>query len=81
MMKKNKISFEISATTVVLILSIILFSAVAYFFISSRYGINYQQALATENPDDICKPPAGYTEEEWREHMSHHPERYEQCFS
>lgn len=31
------------------------------------------------NPEDKCFPPAGYTEQEWREHMSHHPDLYKEC--
>jgi len=77
--EKGKITFEISATTAIVIISVIIFSAVAYAFVSSRYGSSYQQALASENPEDICKAPAGYTEESWREHMSHHPDRYSRC--
>jgi len=29
--------------------------------------------------EDICKVGPGYTEESWREHMSHHPEIYKDC--
>ncbi|HEA46550.1 MAG TPA: hypothetical protein ENH99_02095 [Candidatus Pacearchaeota archaeon] len=29
--------------------------------------------------DDKCSPTPGYTEEAWREHMSHHPEMYKEC--
>ena len=29
--------------------------------------------------EDICKPGLGYTEESWREHMSHHPDIYKDC--
>lgn len=31
--------------------------------------------------DDKCSPQPGYTEESWREHMSHHPDIYEDCLS
>jgi len=32
---------------------------------------------------DKCSPPAGsdYTEESWREHMSHHPDIYKECLT
>jgi len=70
---------EISITTIVLIVSVIAFSAVAYAFISSRYGSNYQQALASQDPNNICKAPAGYTQDQWNTHMSHHPDMYKQC--
>ncbi|MBI5466000.1 MAG: hypothetical protein HY974_01775 [Candidatus Kerfeldbacteria bacterium] len=39
----------------------------------------YRQAKQAENPNNPCLPPAGYTEESWREHMSHHPDEYRQC--
>lgn len=41
--------------------------------------LNYAQAKAAEDPSNPCKPPAGYTEEAWREHMGHHPDQYKQC--
>ena len=28
---------------------------------------------------DKCAPGPGYTEESWREHMSHHPGIYKEC--
>lgn len=31
--------------------------------------------------EDICKPGPGYTEESWREHMSHHPNIYKDCLT
>jgi len=40
---------------------------------------NYQQFVSAESAGDICKTPAGYTDEQWKEHMSHHPDRYAQC--
>lgn len=52
---------------------------------SSAYGtpdgqqLNYVQAKKDENPLNPCSPPPGYTEESWREHMSHHPDQYKQC--
>ncbi|MEK6897084.1 MAG: hypothetical protein AABW93_00990 [Nanoarchaeota archaeon] len=30
---------------------------------------------------DKCEPAPGYTEQEWREHMSHHPNIYAECLS
>lgn len=40
----------------------------------------YEQAVADELLDK-CKTPPGYTEEDWQEHMSHHPDRYKECFT
>jgi len=31
--------------------------------------------------EDKCKPAPGYTEESWREHMSHHPNIYKECLT
>lgn len=41
---------------------------------------NFDKAVQAELPD-ICQTPQGYTDEQWREHMSHHPERYQECFT
>jgi len=30
---------------------------------------------------DKCSPGPGYTEQSWREHMSHHPNIYAECLS
>jgi len=30
---------------------------------------------------DKCQTPAGYTDEEWLEHMGHHPDRYVECLN
>ncbi len=43
------------------------------------YGEDYQKALAAEDPADICATPSGYSEEGWKEHMSHHPDQYPGC--
>lgn len=41
---------------------------------------NFDKAVQAELPDR-CQTPQGYTEEQWREHMSHHPDRYKECFA
>lgn len=40
----------------------------------------YAQALESELPDK-CATPEGYSDAEWQEHMSHHPDRYRECFT
>ncbi|MBI4174693.1 MAG: hypothetical protein HY517_03535 [Candidatus Aenigmarchaeota archaeon] len=47
---------------------------------NNYYGSNYQKAMQAQNPDDICATPEGYSDESWREHMSHHPDMYAECF-
>ncbi|HKZ49700.1 MAG TPA: hypothetical protein VJ110_01725 [Candidatus Nanoarchaeia archaeon] len=39
----------------------------------------FQAALAAQNPNDKCSTPDGYTDEQWREHMGHHPGLYREC--
>lgn len=31
--------------------------------------------------EDKCAPEPGYTEQEWKEHMGHHPDIYKECLS
>ena len=31
--------------------------------------------------EDKCKPAQGYTEQSWKEHMSHHPDVYKECLT
>jgi len=71
---KRKISFNTASLVIIVILA-----SVAIYMLVQFYGTNYKQALAAENPNDICATPAGYTDQEWRSHMSHHPDRYGEC--
>jgi len=71
-----------SEKIVLYIVLVILVAALVWgigSFYSSRYGSSYQKAISSENPSDICTTPPGYTDEQWREHMGHHPDRYKQC--
>jgi len=34
-----------------------------------------------DNTLDKCKAPEGYTQEEWEEHMGHHPDIYADCLT
>jgi len=31
--------------------------------------------------EDKCSPKQGYTEQSWKEHMSHHPDVYSECLT
>ncbi len=65
---------------VVIVLAIIAFSLAIYYFFKVQYfGADYLRAIESENPSDKCSTPDGYTRESWREHMSHHPDRYREC--
>ena len=63
----------------ILVLIILALTYSAYNFYDTRYGGSYQKAISSENSNDICATPSGYTDEQWKEHMSHHPDRYKQC--
>ncbi len=66
------------AVVLVIVLAVAGF---AYFSLAPRghTDAKYQAAVAVENPQDICKTPAGYTDAQWREHMGHHPDQYKEC--
>ena len=74
---------------VALVVAIIVILNVYAFFISDREGSNgkgientaenFASAKAVENPEDKCATPPGYTDEQWREHMGHHPDQYAEC--
>jgi len=58
-----------------------VFALTLYLYYQQTYfGTAYQKAISSQNPSDICATPAGYTDEAWRTHMSHHPDAYSQCF-
>ncbi len=71
------------------IVAIILFVAVFLGFVAYKvYSIEtsfnsekYQAAISAQNPNDKCATPTGYTDESWREHMSHHPDMYAECLN
>ncbi len=72
--------------TGILAVSIIAGIALLYFSISGQpeKGLvnsqsNYLQFSAKEDPNDICAVPPGEDPGEWKEHLSHHPDKYAQC--
>ncbi|MBI3190158.1 hypothetical protein HYZ41_00485 [archaeon] len=63
-----------------LVAAIIIFSV----FLVNAYTMidlprDQAQIKSAQQPLDKCLPPSGYTEESWREHMSHHPDIYADC--
>jgi hypothetical protein len=75
-MEKN--SLFLYAVVLVIVLAVAGF---AYFSLAPRghTAANYQAAIVAENPADKCATPAGYTDEQWREHMGHHSDQYKEC--
>ena len=56
---------------------------VAAFFPGIFYA--FKDSIGFRNSEfgnlDKCKPAAGYSEQEWIEHMGHHPDIYKECLS
>lgn len=70
-------------TAIIIAAALLVYSVYTTFFENSKVPntpADYEKALASENKEDICATPSDYTDEEWREHMSHHKEQYRQCF-
>ncbi len=70
---KKLLQIIIGATIIVLI---VVSSFLGYQWYQN-YG-SYRKAVSSEL-DNKCATPPGYTDESWREHMSHHPDRYGEC--
>ena len=65
-----------------IIIYVVLILFVAGFLIATFFpGIIEAWKDKLDSGEDICKPQPGYTEEEWREHMGHHPDIYKRCLT
>ncbi|MEK6973726.1 MAG: hypothetical protein AABW41_00555 [Nanoarchaeota archaeon] len=62
-------------------LVVLVVLALAWTVYSAFYGADYKKAISAENKEDICTAPKGYTQEQWNEHMGHHPDRYKECLT
>ncbi len=71
-METNEKIIIIAAAVLISILTVIVIYGTAF------YGADYQKATTSEQ-EDICATPPGYTDQQWREHMGHHPDRYAKC--
>lgn len=69
-MRKEIILYCVAAILVLLLLITTFFPGVIYAFKDS-----------TSSGNEKCKPEPGYTEQEWKEHMSHHPNIYKECLT
>lgn len=64
---------------ILIIFGVLLMGLVIYGLFDKTYtNKQYTKALASEQ-EDICATPQGYTDEQWKEHMSHHPDSYKNC--
>ena len=79
-MSKKKESIMLFYMLIAAAVIVVAFSVYNLINGSNYYGSDYQKAMSAQNPTDICATPEGYTDEAWREHMSHHPDMYAECF-
>ena len=73
---------ENKLTTAVIIFVAVFIGFVAYEVYYAGNGhteAKYQATIAAQVSSDKCATPAGYTDEQWKQHMSHHPDMYEEC--
>ncbi len=57
----------------------VLFLALA-LLVFVLLGSGMLDAKGTEKiSSDKCKTQSGYTDEQWKEHMGHHPDFYREC--
>ena len=75
MKDKNKLFLYVLLGIVLIVLVISVYSMTAGTYSQEEY----QRALQSQLPDK-CETPPGYTDQQWREHMSHHPDLYNECF-
>lgn len=73
-MKKSRLAQIITYSIIILLILLIL---VLTFF----PGIIYAWEDSSATTRDKCKPAQGYSEQEWEEHMGHHPDIYKECLT
>lgn len=77
-MEKNEM---VLYAALALVLAVLAFSIYTLTQQPQGKALNPAQAFSDENKENICATPEGYTDESWREHMSHHPDRYAKCLN
>ena len=50
-------------------------------FFSKGYSQKEYDKFVSAEGNNKCETPEGYTDQEWKDHMSHHPDRYKECLS
>ena len=68
------------------IIKIILYVLIALIIIGLTLAIFFPGVIqawrdSKKSGADKCKLQPGYTEQDWKEHMSHHPEIYKECLT
>ena len=50
-------------------------------FLSKGYSQKEYDQFVSAEGSNKCETPSGYTNQEWKEHMSHHPDKYKECLT
>ena len=82
LLKKAEITVREKArwwTNITLVLLTVL--VVSSAFAQYTFHDNGEKTKQDSSQPDKCKVPEGYTEEEWVQHMGHHPEQYRGCLN
>jgi len=64
-----------------LLLTLILIALIysLSIFFNKGYSQEKYDKFASAEGSNKCETPSGYTDQEWKEHMSHHPQQYKEC--
>jgi len=73
-------------TILTLLISAVMVMAVIDISLAIRKGsasVVSQNSTPKTNQSltDKCQPEPGYTTEEWQDHISHHPDQYQECLT
>ena len=78
-MVDQKILVALFAGAIVIGAMVLYFSATSQSAKLENTPSNFRQSTNNQNPDDICAVPAGTDPEQWKQHLSHNPDKYAQC--
>lgn len=74
--KKNLCREQLVLYGVIALVIVVVIVILAFAFFNNNQ--KYNEFVSNEQKD-ICATPSGYTDQQWQEHMGHHPDRYAQC--
>ena len=80
LIKRKQKNIEISLAKIIIYI-IIAFLLVALLLIAIFPEKIQWEFNSVKSGEEKCKPDLGYTEQEWKEHISHHPDIYKECLS
>ncbi len=75
----EKMTDEINWKILAVIVLIAIIAIAAFSFVSINGKVTKQIEFFSAELSEKCKTPPGYTDQQWKEHMGHHPDRYKEC--